>query len=744
MEYRGKVLDVFQIEAVSYIDKNESIIVSAPTGTGKTLIADYAIEKLINEGNRVIYTAPVKALSNQKYREFSRLIGKEKVGILTGDVSINKEAPFLIMTTEVYRNILYSEKEFAEEIKCVIFDEIHYISDANRGTIWEECMLLKPKETFIIGLSATIPNIVDLAKWIEDVSGEKVNVVYHKERAVPLEHNYYLPYKGIIPIDKVSKILEEGYNKKSNESDYLYLFKNLNKDDFPLLFFSFNRRACLDKALTYSKQTMHQDEAKIREIDKVIENILEQFERNKEDINSYSVFVDLFHKGIGVHHAGLLPVIKMIVEELFEKRLLNVIFCTETFAIGINFPVKTVVIDGYRKYDGFDFRNLKNKEYFQIGGRAGRRGIDEFGKVITMVRTADMKYDNFPIWNEDNIELLNSNFKVSYNTTVHLFEENRDELPVILKDNFAIYLLNKQRKEFISSKNIFFEDIKTYREKTCDSLGKNQCYLHYNNVIKELEHKIKISKSKSNINNLKDDLKNFKKKKIKNCTSECKKKCSVYYDLYKESVEEYLKEKQMYEDFSLKYPEDYFIKRYQTKKNILNKMGYIDANSNNLLARGIILKEVYIQELLICELIYSDFLEKYDEETIIGALAGIDYDGKSSDDNLKPCEHIEEAIEEVFFLSESLKLMEINELGETEIKYNLMPCEIAYRVAIGQSLKTIIEEGKISDGDVVSIVRRTIAILSEIRDVVEDRPTIHEKIRNCIRKIDRDEYKALY
>ena len=192
--YRGFTLDPFQQQAVDFIDENKSVLVSAPTGVGKTLIADYIIEKIFREGGRVVYTAPIKALSNQKFREFKALVGPDAMGILTGDVVINPDAPILIMTTEIFRNMLQEDPERISDVRYVIFDEIHYIDDPERGSVWEESLIFMPSSMRFLGLSATIPNVDQLASWIEEVQDTKVEIVTHYERIVPLKHSLSGPW----------------------------------------------------------------------------------------------------------------------------------------------------------------------------------------------------------------------------------------------------------------------------------------------------------------------------------------------------------------------------------------------------------------------------------------------------------------------------------------------------------------------------------------------------------------------
>ena len=241
--YRGYVLDPFQQQAVDYIDQNKSVLVAAPTGVGKTLIADYIIEKIYREGGRVVYTAPIKALSNQKFREFKGVVGEEAVGILTGDVVINPDAPILIMTTEIFRNMLHEDPERVRDVRYVIFDEIHYIDDPERGSVWEESLIFMPPSMRFLGLSATIPNVDQLASWIQEVQQQEVKVVTNNHRVVPLKHALFERSLGFTTMNRVQKRYKRlaaqspTGRPEAESTTHLDLIKAIKDDYLPCLFF---------------------------------------------------------------------------------------------------------------------------------------------------------------------------------------------------------------------------------------------------------------------------------------------------------------------------------------------------------------------------------------------------------------------------------------------------------------------------------------------------------------------------
>lgn len=450
MEFKGFKLDPFQEESVNSIDSNNSVVVSAATGTGKTLIADYAIDKFLKTDKRVIYTAPIKALSNQKFRDFIDSYGKDAIGLVTGDVTINAKAQVVIMTTEVYRNMLVTEDPSIRDVSYVIFDEIHYISDIERGTVWEESIIFSPDNIRFVCLSATIPNARNFADWIQKIKNHTCDCVSYSQRAVPLTHKLYDIQEGITDVKELKESVEldkyPSYDKKNrfsrqkfNSPNHVELIKELKMaEDLPCIFFSFSRKSCEIKASETSKKLDFTTPAQKNEI---IAYFNSKITDTVKDMGSVRKLKTYLTRGVGYHHAGLLPICKEIVENLFNKSLLKVLYATETFAVGINMPAKTVCFSSISKYDGISFRYLKSKEYYQMAGRAGRRGIDEFGTSIVLYDRNEHDLDSIAeITSQDSEEII-SQFRISYNLVLNLI--NRYEWPIIeklLQSNFGYFV----------------------------------------------------------------------------------------------------------------------------------------------------------------------------------------------------------------------------------------------------------------------------------------------------------------
>jgi superfamily II RNA helicase len=462
MEFKGFTLDQFQIDAIEAVERNETVVVSAATGTGKTLIADYVIDKFLAQKRRVIYTAPIKALSNQKYRDFKRLYGPEHVGIITGDVQINTEALILVCTTEIYRNMLLAHDPLIETVAYAVFDEIHFISDIDRGTIWEESLIFSPSHLRFLCLSATIPNAQQFAAWIESIQKHKVTVVKYDKRAVPLQHMLFDYHFGMLEPKELRKALQEfprdpGKRDKRNRNrdrrdkrndipvvEPAQVIKELkSKGLLPCFYFVFSRRECERKAKDVAQKFDLLSPERKSSVGEIFERVIPEELR---ELESVKMMRQLASRGVAVHHAGLLPQLKECVELLFSAQLISVLFTTETFAVGINMPAKAVVFSSLTKWDGANFRMLNSKEYFQLAGRAGRRGLDTIGYAVGVFDGKEEGLiEKIITLTSGDTEPIRSQFTLSFNTVLHLIANHSpEEREVILKSNFGYFVLRQE------------------------------------------------------------------------------------------------------------------------------------------------------------------------------------------------------------------------------------------------------------------------------------------------------------
>ena len=452
-------LDPFQKEAIEWIEKEHSVLVSAPTGAGKTLIAESAIEKALSRNEQVIYTAPIKALSNQKYRDFRAQYG-ERVGILTGDVSINTQAPILIMTTEIYRNSLFENLDRIRKIGWVIFDEIHYLDDPERGTVWEEALLFTPPEIRILALSATVPNVRELADWIRSVHDRPIAVVEETHRPVPLAFLFQCQGQMFEDMNRLRRLgyfnrddwkltnkeRRRGYRPMRAKPNRLEpLLRHLiDKNRLPAIYFVFGRR----RAEFLAWESIHFNfltEAERKEIVRLYEELLERYDLVNE--KSAQDILLLIEQGIAYHHAGMLPTLKEVIEQLFTSRLIKLIFTTETFALGINMPARSVIFDELEKFYGTRFKNLTTRDFYQMAGRAGRRGMDEEGFVYVRIHPQDITYPEVQRILHGKNESIRSQFNAAYATILNLYRELGRDLLEIYPRSFHYYQSARKRRQ---------------------------------------------------------------------------------------------------------------------------------------------------------------------------------------------------------------------------------------------------------------------------------------------------------
>jgi superfamily II RNA helicase len=457
-------LDDFQLEAIGALARGHSVLVAAPTGTGKTVVGEFGMFMARKSGARAIYTTPIKALSNQKYRDFRALFGEDQVGLLTGDVVVNRDAPICVMTTEVLRNMLVTGASLSD-VGAIVFDEVHYMGDAERGTAWEESILLAPRDVPLVCLSATVPNASEIAEWIRDAHGE-LTCVFHDQRAVPLEHRYWLPdadpekhefrvttvmdadgnvtadarrlrsvggelagrvrWGGVSTAGFRGEDREAGADRDPRELPAAWrVVRYLEGEALtPAIYFLFSRRATEEAASAC---------VALRPVPHAVELVREAKARltdlSPEDRNLRQVAMLLgrfLPRGVAVHHAGLLPQVKLLVEELFQAGKLRVVFATDTLALGINMPARTVVIGEMLKFDGQSRRLLTPNEYRQMTGRAGRRGIDERGVSLLMYSPWVTFPQTLRVLTSELLP-LESAFHPTYSTAMNLWLRPEDE-----------------------------------------------------------------------------------------------------------------------------------------------------------------------------------------------------------------------------------------------------------------------------------------------------------------------------
>ena len=393
-------LDAFQLDAIDALNQGHSVVVSAPTGSGKTLIGEYAIHRALAHQQKVFYTTPLKALSNQKLRDFREQFGTENVGLMTGDLSVNRDASIVVMTTEIFRNMLYAEADEQDDpladVEAVVLDECHYMNDSQRGTVWEESIIHCPPIVQLLALSATVANAGQLTDWIEKVHGP-TQLVLSDYRPVPLQFSF-CSAKGLHPLlneqgtglhpnCKVWRA-PKGQQRKGRSARppqpeappiSFVVAQMADRDMLPAIYFIFSRRGC-DKAV---RDLGIQCLVTKEEQQRIKTRLMAYSEANPEAVRD-GMHADALLRGIAAHHAGVLPAWKELIEELFQQGLVKVVFATETLAAGINMPARSTVIAALSKRTERGHRPLMGSEFLQMAGRAGRRGLDSKGYVVTV------------------------------------------------------------------------------------------------------------------------------------------------------------------------------------------------------------------------------------------------------------------------------------------------------------------------------------------------------------------------
>ncbi|OBT73414.1 hypothetical protein VF21_08078 [Pseudogymnoascus sp. 05NY08] len=541
-------LDTFQKEAVYHLENGDSVFVAAHTSAGKTVVAEYAIALAAKHMTKAIYTSPIKALSNQKFRDFRQIF--DEVGILTGDVQIAPEASCLIMTTEILRSMLYRGADLIRDVEFVIFDEVHYVNDLERGVVWEEVIIMLPEHVTLILLSATVPNTYEFASWVGRTKKKDIYVISTAKRPIPLEH-YLWANKDIHKIvDSDKKFIEKGWkaandamsgrdkikalppaeasgrgrgDQRGGRGDrggrggnqrggaqrggaqqrgrggpprashnpghmgrggrpggrtsaaqdktlWVHLVQFLKKESLlPACIFVFSKKRCEENADALSNQdfctaieksaihmTIEKSIARLKPEDRVLPQIVR--------------LRDLLGRGIAVHHGGLLPIVKEVVEMLFAQTLVKVLFATETFAMGLNLPTRTVVFSGYRKHDGHSFRNLLPGEYTQMAGRAGRRGLDTIGTVIIVAPGGD---EAPPVTELRQMILgepskLRSQFRLTYNMILNLLRVEALKIEEMIKRSFSEHATQQLLPEHEKQVKISEADLAKIKREPCD------------------------------------------------------------------------------------------------------------------------------------------------------------------------------------------------------------------------------------------------------------------------------------
>ncbi len=461
-------LDDFQQDAFRALDADHSVLVSAPTGSGKTLVAAYAVHRALGARGKAFYTTPLKALSNQKYGELVASYGEDHVGLLTGDTTLRPRAPVVVMTTEVLRNMLLAGSDLLEGLHTVVLDEVHFIQDPYRGGVWEEVLVLCPSEVRFVCLSATVNNAEELGGWLHSVRGD-TTVIVERQRPIVLRHHFAVhrredsetllcpllssggkPGDEGLRIDQAVRRSLQGrpaqWHHRGRGPRLPYraplrteMVEELSQREMlPAIVFIFSRAACDDAVRQVVRDGVRlTDAAERSSIRQIAERRVDPLGDEDLRVLGYDEWLEGLERGVAAHHAGLVPVFRETVEECFAAGLLKVVFATETLSLGINMPARSVVIERFSKYGGAGRATLTSGEYLQLTGRAGRRGLDEEGHAV-VAWSSEITFGEAARVASAPPPDLRSAFRPTYNLAVNLVERfDRETAHDVLHRSFA-------------------------------------------------------------------------------------------------------------------------------------------------------------------------------------------------------------------------------------------------------------------------------------------------------------------
>ena len=741
-------LDDFQKEAVNYINEGKSVVVCAPTGAGKTCIAEAAIQKALEEDTRLFYTTPLKALSNQKFYDFGKKYGQGNVGLLTGDTSINREAPIVVMTTEVFRNMLYntnfgSLKDNLRDVKYVILDEVHYMNDEQRGTVWEESIIYCPQSIQIVALSATVANSQQLCDWINTVHS-KTELVYTDFRPVPLRHYYFDSSK---PFDILPLLTPEGKlnrkikpEKKINfhsrqakrQNSVKDVINVLNKKEMlPAIFFTFSRKKCdenMEKCAQINLIT--QEEAK--QIREEIREFLKDhpyLENNKN--------LEYLYNGVASHHAGLLPAWKLLVERLFQKGLIKVVFATETLAAGINMPARTTVISAISKRTDSGHRMLNANEFLQMSGRAGRRGMDKVGFVVVM-GTQFQSPEEVADLVRSGANSLESQFSPSYSMVLNLLQnlELEQAKELILK-SFGYFSSNDRLKPIIANQIHCEQTLLKLKAEKCpfgltseDLIQFNKLkekYITYRKLTKTL---IKQAKQKGKKDT--PEVMEYTEK-----TRQIREEMEKYNCEICRSYKKHMKNLEIIARYEKRYKEtcrniekqkDIYWNKFLAHKEILEKTGYIINGypSDSGVTCSMIRAE---NELFLSEIILKGVLDEllpYELASVICALVTEDLRSEVYP-NAPISKNTRKVLNKIKEIRKKIAILQRDYDINTEMYINSYYSPLIEQWIQDTPWEDIAKQVDSSEGDIVRIFKRTVDVLRQLTIL----PNISENLKQA-------------
>ena len=750
-------LDDFQKQACDLINDGKSVVVCAPTGAGKTVIAEHAIHKALEEGTRIFYTTPLKALSNQKYYDFCERYGTENVGLLTGDTSINRGGQIVVMTTEVFRNMLYGTNFGAvadnlQNVRYVVLDEVHYMNDEQRGTVWEESIIYCPTNVQIIALSATVANADELTAWINTVHS-RTELVNTDFRPVPLKFFYFdssqpdklLPL--LTPSGQLNKKIKPEkkvpYKSRKKQRSYVKdIVRNLAENDMlPAIYFTFSRKKCdeqMEKCATSLNLVTRAEQAQIRQfVDEYI----------SENPHLYgNKHIEYLLCGVASHHAGLLPAWKNLVEKLFQKGLIKVVFATETLAAGINMPARSTVISSTSKRTDSGHRMLTASEFLQMSGRAGRRGMDEVG-YVTVVGTQFQSPEEVAELVLSPANPLESRFSPSYSMVLNLLQRfSLDEAKELILKSFGYFSSGSRLQPLLKLEDAYNAEIKS-REFLCPYKLCDEKFFEYNKlrniyVQNRQTYKKILKQEKSKHRPLSDEVIKFGKETKEMLTKmhECACDNCKLYKKHAKNIEviERVKIKQNKLAKEIERQRDIFWNKFLAHRSVLIDMGYLVDDYPT--AKGVTTAQIRSEnELFISEIIFSGVLENLTPSQLAGVICAITTEDLRIDIPYRPfSESIRKTLNLIRNIRRKLEKVQSRYQVDAPMYINPYFASMIELWVEGAEWETVIEDIDMGEGDIVRSFKRVVDVLRQFTTISNVPEALVFTAREAIEKIQRE------
>lgn len=749
-------LDDFQKEACEIIDNGESVVVCAPTGAGKTVIAQHAINNALKQGCRIFYTTPLKALSNQKFYDFCEQYGADKVGLLTGDTSINRGAQIVIMTTEVFRNMLYGTNFGAvadnlKDVRYVVLDEVHYMNDEQRGTVWEESIIYCPTNIQIIALSATVANCDELTNWINTVHS-KTKLVNTDFRPVPLRFFYFdssQPYKLLpllTPDGKLNnKIKPEkpqwARGKDKRKKTYVkQIIQNLADNDMlPAIYFTFSRKKCdeqMEKCSGLGLNTRKEQEE--------IKAFIEEFIAENPHLYG-NKHIEYLIQGVASHHAGLLPAWKNLVEKLFQKGLIKVVFATETLAAGINMPARSTVISSTSKRTDSGHRMLTANEFLQMSGRAGRRGMDEVG-YVTVVGTPFQTPEEVAELVLSDSNPLESKFSPSYSMVLNLLQRfNLEESKELILKSFGYYSSDYRLKPILFQLEQYDKEIEE-RSFICPNKLSDDKMIEYDKlrflyVQNRQTYKKIVKQEKSKHRPLSPEVVEFGKRnkeelhKLQTFACDtCKlyKKHSKNLEVLKRIDS---KKKKLLKE--IEKQKDIYWNKFIAHRAVLKEYGYIQNDYPT--EKGKTTSQIRSEnELYLAEIIFSGVLENLTPSQLAGVICALTTEELRIEIPYIPfSEPVRKTLNQIRNIKRKLEKVQSKYDIEAPLYINPYFSSLIELWVEGAEWETVSEQIEIGEGDIVRAFKRVVDVLRQLTTIDNIPETLVFTAREAIEKIQR-------